>query len=137
MTLNNLAYHQTLIEDGNLEEAEELIDEALSIVPTQMRPELLDTKASILTEQENYAEAIDAITRATRMAPQRADFKLRMVEILQSDNQSSEAFVMAEQVLNELLDAPQPDLTQIDRAKELLKELEGDLESQGRVEEMG
>ena len=137
MTLNNLAYNYTLIEDGDLQKASPLIDDALAVAPQPMAPELLDTKASIQAKQGEYEEAISTITRATQMAPNRADFKLRRAKILMQVNRNAEAMSLAEAVLEDLLDAPQPDLKQVDEAKMLIKELNDGNEAAPRIEEIG
>ena len=110
MIQNNLAYGHTLVEGGNLDEAVSLIENALAMAPRWMAPELLDTKASILTRQGLHEEASSALSRATLLAPRRNDFKLRLARILLLEGKEAEATTLAEETLTRLLDAPQPEL---------------------------
>ena len=97
--LNNLAYQHARVENGDLDRALMDVDRALELSPPALRPEFLDTKATVLLRRGSPEDALAVINEATSLAPNRVDFQIRAVEILASLGRSDEARIRAQEAL--------------------------------------
>lgn len=69
--LNNLAYAMTQTPDGDMDQALELVDQALRMMPGE--PVIYETRGQVLLRQQKYQQAIADFERALASSAMRAD----------------------------------------------------------------
>jgi tetratricopeptide (TPR) repeat protein len=96
-TLNNLAFQLKELEADDLKEAIVRINDAISIAPLGIQPELMDTKAQIFMAGGNDASALVVIEKAIQMAPTRLDLRIQAIKILIRLERIDQASMLAQQ----------------------------------------
>ncbi|MFM7867284.1 MAG: hypothetical protein ACKPHU_23985, partial [Planctomycetaceae bacterium] len=69
--LNNLAWGMTQTPDGNMDQALELVEQALRMMPGE--PVIYETRGQVLLRQQKYQQAIADFERSLASSDMRAD----------------------------------------------------------------